>query len=157
MSLRVAYALAYRREASIRLGCRRYHAICTPPPGRDSHYGTGAGNKTGSSYRGALRSLAVENTRLYSIRAVADHEQDWTGHHAAAASARYGVNALGFASGVILTGRRVRVDAKYFKEVQTARRSGYLFQISSAINFPDGRLEALPTRLCCLSLGTELM
>ncbi len=35
-------------------------------PGEDLHYGTGASNKTGGSYR-APRSLRVENTRLNSM------------------------------------------------------------------------------------------
>src|SRR3954466_13014509 len=63
--LRVAHDLAYRREVSIRLGCRRYHAICTLPTGREeSHYGNSRGNKTGSSYRTIPKVCSNASSRL---------------------------------------------------------------------------------------------
>ena len=52
------------------------------------------------------------------------------------ATAHYRVNALGFATNVMLPARKVSLGVKYFKEF--ANRStfqGYSFQISGAINF----------------------
>jgi hypothetical protein len=54
----------------------------------------------------------------------------------AQASALYSVNALGFASNVLLPERRVSVGAKYFKEFSSKSTfQGYSLQISGAITF----------------------
>jgi hypothetical protein len=52
------------------------------------------------------------------------------------ATAHYSVNALGFASNVILPGRGVSVGAKYFKEFSNRSTfQGYSLQISATISF----------------------
>jgi hypothetical protein len=54
----------------------------------------------------------------------------------AQAATRYRVNALGFASNVILPDRKVSVGAKYFKEFSNrSTYEGYSLQISAAITF----------------------
>ena len=54
----------------------------------------------------------------------------------AEAAAHYRVNALGFASSLILPARKVSVGAKYFKEFSNRSTfQGYSFQISGAISF----------------------
>lgn len=54
----------------------------------------------------------------------------------AQATEHYRVNALGFASNVMLPERRVSVGAKYFKEFSNRSTfQGYSLQISGAINF----------------------
>jgi hypothetical protein len=54
----------------------------------------------------------------------------------AQATAHYRVNALGFASNVMLPGRRVSVGAKYFREFSNKSTfQGYSVQISGAITF----------------------
>jgi hypothetical protein len=52
------------------------------------------------------------------------------------ASAHYRVNALGFASSLILPERKVSIGVKYFKEfADRSTFQGYSFQISGTINF----------------------
>lgn len=52
------------------------------------------------------------------------------------ATAHYRVNALGFASSVVLPARKVSVGAKYFKEFSNRSTfQGYSLQISGTINF----------------------
>jgi hypothetical protein len=52
------------------------------------------------------------------------------------AAAHYKVNALGFASNVMLPGRKVSLGAKYFKEFSNRSTfQGYSLQISGAITF----------------------
>ena len=54
----------------------------------------------------------------------------------AQAAAHYRVNALGFASNVMLPDRKVSVGAKYFKEFSNrSTYQGYSLQISGSINF----------------------
>jgi hypothetical protein len=51
-------------------------------------------------------------------------------------SARYKANALGFASNVMLPGRKVSLGAKYFKEFSNRSTfQGYSLQISGAVTF----------------------
>src|SRR5262245_27911885 len=55
---------------------------------------------------------------------------------AAESSARYKVNALGFASNVSLPARKVSLGLKYFKEFSnTSTFQGYTLQISGAVTF----------------------
>jgi hypothetical protein len=52
------------------------------------------------------------------------------------AGAHYKVNALGFASNVMLPARKVSLGAKYFREFSNRSTfQGYSLQISGAINF----------------------
>ena len=54
----------------------------------------------------------------------------------AATSARYAVNALGFASNVMLPARKVSLGMKYFKEFSNrSTYQGYTLQISGAVTF----------------------
>jgi hypothetical protein len=55
---------------------------------------------------------------------------------AAQASARYAVNALGFASNVVLPPRKVSLGVKYFKEFSNRSTfQGYTLQIAAAVTF----------------------
>jgi hypothetical protein len=54
----------------------------------------------------------------------------------AQAASRYKVNALGFASNVMLPERKVRLGAKYFKEfLNRSTFQGYSLQISGTVTF----------------------
>jgi hypothetical protein len=51
-------------------------------------------------------------------------------------SAHYHVNALGFASSLVLPARKVSVRVKYFKEFEDRSTfQGYSFQITGSIKF----------------------
>ena len=55
---------------------------------------------------------------------------------AAQSSARYSVNALGFASNVLLPAQRVSLGLKYFKEFSNrSTYQGYTLQIAGAVTF----------------------
>ena len=55
---------------------------------------------------------------------------------AAQASAHYAVNALGFASNVVLPARKLSLGLKYFKEFSNRSTfQGYTLQITSAVTF----------------------
>ena len=67
---------------------------------------------------------------------MADNGQERANHYTDEAAAHYRVNALGFASNVMLPGRKVSVGAKYFKEFSNRSTfQGYTLQISGAIGF----------------------
>jgi hypothetical protein len=87
------------------------------------------------------RTVRVNGDTLLQLGVIGYNQWQTTGKTgptitAAEGSARYKVNALGFASNVSLPARNVALGLKYFKELSnTSTFQGYTLQISGAVTF----------------------
>ena len=87
------------------------------------------------------RTVRVKDRHAAAARAdwlwpVADHRQNRADGQHRRGSAHYKVNALGFASNVVLPARKVSLGLKYFKEFSNRSTfQGYTLQIAGAVTF----------------------